>query len=238
VSRRLWISALAAVAVVGFSAARSTAAPIVVDTFITPGSPAIVGTGMPATGSFASTSGPGILGTRTLSYNGGLGNFGLFEGIAVGGGSLMLGTQSRGEEVVLNYGGFGSLNLSGSTFLQLTFVPIFDLGVGTFDIVLKLTTSTGLLSGTFTPPVGISPGGGILLLPLGALTGPGNLGIVTGIELRLNDGGTPSPAADFTLTGLAFTVPEPATLATFGFVGLLGGYAARRKLKAGAATPA
>jgi len=237
VSRRPWIPALAAVAALGFSAAPSTAAPILVDNFTTPGAPVGVGTGMPATGSFPSVSGAGILGTRTLSYIGS-GTFGPFEGVQVGGGSLILGTQSKGEEVVLNYGGFGTLSLSSSDSLQLTFIPIFDLGVGTFDIVLKLTTGSGLLSGTFTPPGGIAPGGGTLLLPLSALTGPGNLGSVTGIELRLNDGGSPSPAADFTLTGLAIITPEPATLATFGFMGLLGGYAARRKLKARAATPA
>ncbi len=230
---------LAAALTLAFASSAS-AAPIIVDTFDTPTTASVVGFGNPKTGSFAPLSGSGILGTRALSYNGGAGNFLLFEGVAVGAGSLILGTQSSAVQVNLAYSGFGTLNLTGFTSLDLIFVPIFDAGVGTFDIVVTLATSTGNLTMTFIPPGAIAPGGGVFAIPLAGLTGPGNLANVTGITLNLNDGGSPSAAADFTLSQIQFSppVPEPATIATLGLMGLFGGYFARRKLKAGSVAQA
>lgn len=234
--------ACVALAVMLIAVPNAGAAPLVVDTFETPGTASTVINGSPANGSFPATSGTGILGTRVVSYNMvPAGNFGFGEGISVGGGSLILATQSSAVEVGLSYSSFGSIDVSSYTSLDLIFIPVFDLGVGSFDIEVTLTTGSGTLSTTLVPPSGIAPGGGVLSIPLASLLGTGDLSDVTGIDILLNDGGTPSPAADFTITQIEFAnpIPEPTTLALWGAIGAAGlWYGRRRYLKGKSAVEA
>ena len=110
-----------------------------------------------------------------------------------------------------------------------------DSGVGTqFNVEVLVSTTTGLLTGSLSLTDNALPT--TYTIPYSSFTGTGDLGSVNSISLRLNNNGNPQAGVDFILTqfAIAEAVPEPATLATFGLMGLFGGYAARRKLKAGA----
>lgn len=204
----------------------AVAAPLIVDTFETPAAPTIVTTGAPNFGSFGPTSGPGILGDRIVGYDkAGAGLLDLGDVVAVGGGTLFLasGPNVDGITVTTDYSNFGVLDLNGFNSLDLIFVPLFDNGVGVFDVVVTLTTGSGLLSSTTVVPNSFAPGGGTLQIPLAGLTGPGSLSTVTGIFIALNNSGTPSAAADFQLTQIQLTpVPEPASIAVWTILGAVG----------------
>ena len=223
------------VSALAFSA-QASAAPIVVDTFDTPVAASTVTSGS-LTGAFPSESGLGILGTRDLSYTGTnatTGNtFDSFEGISVGAGFLKVGTFTSALEIQLDYSGFGTKDVSGANSLDLTFVPVFDLGVGGgFDVNVELTTTTGLLNATMVPPVGFAPSGGTLSIPLASFTGPGSFSGVQGIQINLNNGGSPNTSSDFSLTQIQFSeIPEPATVTLFALCCIGAAIYGRRRLQ-------
>ena len=239
---------LTAIAVVAMPVGAADAAPILIDNFGT-GSQTVNG-GSSLNGSFTNVSGAGLLGTRSLTYQGtnaGTGNtFRTMpaETLALNNpglpGRLALSTFDSAVQVNLSYGGFGVLNASGMGFLSLVFDTIFDPGIGGgFVVDLTLTTSTGNLTTAVIAPGGFLPSGGTLLIPLSSLTGPGSLSSVTGISVSLNDGGTPNAASDFALDQLAFVeTPEPASMAVFGVLALGGGLAVARRRMMLAKSPA
>ena len=240
--------ALLAAVVALVLAGNASAAPIIIDTFNDPVSPGQTVMSGPLTGSLASVTGAGVLngaGTRDVSYSGvnantipannfrPAGEFLSVNGVIPS--TLALATFDSAIQVDLKYSGFGTLDASAQTTLDLIFNTIFDKGVNpTFDIDILLTTASGMLSGVFQAPGGFVPNGGTLQVPLSMLTGSGSLSTITQIEVRLNDNGSPSAGADFALDQLQFSapIPEPATLATLGLMGMCGGFFVRRKLKA------
>ncbi len=219
------------------------ASPLIIDTFNAPAGGYLVNSG-PLTGSFGPDSGIGALSaTRKVSYAGtnpGSGHNWVtgFEALALNTssfpGQLVLSTVTSAVQVTLDYT-FAATDLSGFGALEMVFNGPFDPGVlpGDFSIVVTFTTGSGALTTTIFP-VPISAGGGVLTIPFSGLTGPGSLSSVTGLNIVLNDGGTPATAADFLLDEVRLVViPEPGTMALFG-LGLLGVVAVtlRRKLRA------
>jgi len=241
--RIVLVRAVAACLCLHLTALSLRAAPILVDTFSQPPGGQAVTSG-PLTGTLPSVTGLGVLGTRDVSYTGTNASTGntfrtgvLQESLAVNDpslpGRLALSTFDSAVQVNLKYSGFGTLDLTGMGTLDLIFNTIFDKGAGaSFDVTVTLTTGSGTRSGTLSAPVSFAPLGGTLSIPLSSLTGPGNLATVNQIQINLNDNGTPSAGADFAIDAIQFAaIPEPASLAAWGFVGLAGAWYGRRRLR-------
>jgi len=119
---------------------------------------------------------------------------------------------------------FSILN-PGSLSSHVAPSPPDQNGSGRIDVQMMLTSnSSGINLGAI---------GGIWNF---ALTYNGNMDIVPGspngtiIVVSPSSGGGGTSSASFSLTA-ANAVPEPASLATLGLLGFVGGYVARRKLK-------
>jgi hypothetical protein len=203
-----------------------SAAPIVLDDF--QNNP---GTWNPVTA-------PGVLqnnADRTLTLGvPGLQNGGDFLGVGGGQFSFQSNTIST-YSASLEYS-FGPVALSGANNLALDFLSI-DAGstlVTDLSVLMEVITSTGTLSQAFLLPEGNFPQS--FLLSFAGLAGAGDLASTIGLRLTFNN--VNDAGVDFILTGddgVRITngeIPEPATLATFGLMGLVGGIVARRKLKA------
>jgi hypothetical protein len=228
-STRIFVASL--FALLGVTA-HAWCTPVILDDFSLPPSPGHFVNSGSLTGSFPSVPGVGTFGaTRNLSYTGtnpGTGNTWVtnFEALGVNSGSfpgqLAFATQTSAVEVTLNYSSFGILDLTGFGSIDFVFNPVFDPGVGPpFIIEVVLTTTSGTLT-TSGLPVPLPPAGGIFSIPFSGFSGPGSLSAVTGITIALNNGGSPSTAADFVLDEIRFSIiPEPGTMALFG-LGLLG----------------
>ncbi len=208
----------------------ASAAPIVLDNFTA--SPGI----------FGPVQGPGVLqsnGTRTLI----LGAPGLLNGgdfVAIGGGIFSSQSNTTSTfSTTLAYS-FAPIVQSPAGSLGIDFLSL-DAGSSStnqMSLLLEVVTSTGTLSQAFLIPEGnfLQP----FLLSFGGLSGVGNLNSTIGVRLtfnNINDAGV-----DFIVSSSNGGIrifgepePEPATLATFGLMGLMGGFVARRKLKARAA---
>ena len=227
---------LAAALTLAFASSAS-AAPMTVDNFTT--SVFVLQLGLGTTSS-ASQSGAGILGSRIVTVNNTLvANPSDFAAVNIAGGTAGLGstggnntTNSFTSFETLSYT-FSMTDLSGFSAMLTVFA--FDAGTPTGPVVLtvRLTdTSSGLQT---LAPININ-GNGPLTIPFGSVDRDQATNIT--FQFQLNNG------ADLTLTngGIRLLesspVPEPATIATLGLMGLFGGYFARRKLKAGSVAQA
>lgn len=220
-----------AVALLGAFGQSASAAPIILDDFTA------------ASGSWNPVTAPGTLQTqgvagspRTLILNApGLLNGGDFLG--VGGGTFSMQSASNSTySTTLGYN-FGPLALQAGNQIGIDFNSL-DAGsniTNQISALLEVNTSTGTLSKT----VLFTEGTFSYLIGLNGLSGIGNLNSTTGIRLTFNS--TNDQGVDFVINGqpgiriFGNPEPEPATLATFGLMGLMGGFVARRKLKARAA---
>ncbi len=213
-------------AVLGFSATAS-AAPILDDlnTAVSV-SNSIAGT----TVSGPSQSGAGILGNRIVSVQIITGT-GAFSGTStIGGGQFSVGTS--GANVNTNQSAsytFSAMDLSGSGSVDFT-VSVFNPGTGNPPVTATVFL-TDTSSGTQTVGSAIITGVGAVSIPLGAT----DRNATTNITLQFNILNN----TDITIQGgagieLIPGIPEPMTFATFGALALIGGYTARRKLKAAA----
>ena len=223
------------VASLGAFTQNASAAPIVLDAFTA------------APGSWSTGTAPGVLQSqgvagspRTLTLNPpGLANGGDFLG--VGGGQFSFQSNSSSTySAALSYDLGASLPFQTTDFLKFQFLSL-DGGSGLTDKIsteLKVFTDTG----TLTKNILFTEGTFNYNIDFNGLSGAGNLSGTTGIQLTFNN--INDQGVDFVLGGNGLIiirenpVPEPATLATFGLMGLVGGFAARRKMKARAATQA
>jgi hypothetical protein len=219
------------VASLGALGQSASAAPIILDNFTA------------ASGSWNPVTAPGTLQTqgvagspRTLVLNApGLLNGGDFLG--VGGGTFSFQSNSGSTySASLGYT-FAPLALQAGNQLGIDFNSL-DAGsnvTNQISALLEVTTSTG----TLFKNILFSEGTFNYLIGLNGLSGIGNLNSTTGIRLTFNN--TNDQGVDFVINGqpgiriFGDPEPEPATLATFGLIGLMGGFVARRKLKGSAA---
>jgi hypothetical protein len=224
---------IAALAVLAICGSNAQAVPILLDDFLVPA--ATVG---PTFSDPAFGATPGIGGfpsTRTVTLTtvgmpviGG-------QGVSLGGGLLALSTQDVSTTVQLDYS-FAAHTFFPANSLDMTF-SVVEGGIGSgdqLDVTLQLLQGAAVV-GSQTANVGDGFGS----IPLSfSFAGFPVLNNIDGIRLIFN--GNPNVATDFTLgSGGVFLqngdIPEPATVATFGLVTLIGGVVARRRLKARAA---
>lgn len=197
---------------------------------------------------FSSTVAPFSSGSQVTNLGGGV-----TRTITINGSALGLSAVSVNSTVPNALDSFASSLSAFSTVLQYDFAAQNFLP--TDSILLPFLASNGG-TGATTLDLKVEllggPGGSLnfaiadnaspfnLPISFGAF-GPGPFNGITGIRFTFNQDLT--NATDFTLGGdggIRITgdpVPEPATLATFGLMGLVGGFVARRKL-ARAATAA
>jgi hypothetical protein len=233
------VAALALIAAACWSP-NANAAPILLDDFSTAGF-----TANPVASGTLQTQ--GVLGSpRTVIVGApGLQNGGDFIGVLTG--PKQFSSQSAANSAfttTLSYT-FAPLTLSTASNLGLGFVSIDGGSTDPTHLsaLLQVNTTSGTLSETLSFPSGNSLQN--FLIPFAALTGSGDLSHTTGITLTFNTAvGGPSPGADFILSGdtgihiFDNPVPEPASLATFGLIGLVSVVVVRRKLKVGATAAA
>jgi len=211
----------------------ANAAPIVLDNFSVGAGPFGAVTPGPATLQGPIGIGGGI--SRTISISA-PGFTSVGDGLQVGGGLFQFATLNVGTSTTANYT-FSPVSLSGANSLGMDFTFI-DGGVGnptTMSMLLTVHTSTGDLTKTVVFPNVSSLTA--FNVPLTGLAGVGTLGSTTGIAFTFNN--INDPGVDFILTNQnggirIFDTPEPASLATFGLIGLVSAVVVRRKLKVGA----
>jgi len=213
------------------TSATASAAPITIDNFMTAGNANVTlgGTAPPSVSfSSPSQSGAGILGNRviTSTIDSGVAANSLTSAIA--GGNYAISNGAINVKSILTYTGFGPLNLTGSPSVTLNVSQFLATNGPTVQLAIQDTTL-----GTFVDvgsPILIT-GTGPLSISLGASDRDATTGVrltfvlLGGDDITLNNVNGPQFAD-------TPGVPEPMTLATFGFLTLCGGVAARRKLKA------
>ncbi len=142
-------------------------------------------------------------------------------------------TRGVGKDYALTLGYTVNGSFTGSNQIILDFASL-DLPM---DVQLVVHTTSGPLQATYTIPT-TGPGNPFtFFLPFSSLTG-GSLSWLsntTGIDIIFNYNNKTD--IDFLLRGdtggikLNGNIPEPATLASFGLMGLVGGLVLRRKLR-------
>jgi len=226
----------------------ASAAPVIVDTFngTTQTVTGAAGGGNPSSAipSPSTVGGPffnGFATSRSLAdvRSVGTDTFGANINIGVGGALSLQNGSSTGSTVALTYATTG---LSLSTGAAFTFEGLSGGGPGG-DVPLSVQLFSGA---TLLATLSVSP------TPTGPLSGNfstnalgANANNITSVVFTVNTTDVPTSldGTDLTVNALSLNddrfiiptppgVPEPMTLATFGFLTLCGGVAARRKLKA------
>jgi hypothetical protein len=216
----------------------ASAAPILIDSFFTP-NPGAIHTNNPVSLPLRVDSGFEILGTRTTSVTA-VAN-GLDNDVQIGGGPGGFYDVSSGvsdsitTQLAYNFGG----SLSGATQIDIEFDGVQGgLGSGNaLSITAVLETVNGdRVFSTTVPDSGAL--NNVLSLGFGSFSNAGFGDTITGFRLSTNVGGF--NASDFRIDNISTPdgtfdqgdpVPEPASLALFGLLGLGGVAAARRKMK-------
>jgi hypothetical protein len=234
--RNALLRSIVAVAVLAISGTNAQAVPILLDDFTVPA--ALAGPNLGPGIVFGPTGGIGGLpATRTISTS----VLGVpiiaGQGVSVGAGILALSTQDVSATVQVDYT-FADHTFFAANSLDMTFT-IVDGGIGSgnmLDVTFQILDGAVVVG---SQNANVPNGAGLIPLSMPFSNfGGGPFNNIDGIRLIFN--GNPNVATDFTLgAGGVFLqngdVPEPATLATFGLVALVGGVVARRKLKARAA---
>jgi len=246
---------LASMAVAG-TAFPAVAAPIVIDTFESPATGKFYSTGASSPQVFTDTAPPGtILGTeRTATFTRTSGTkFGLGDGGLVGvddgsltsfpGASILQFNTGTAGNVNLLYdgvgsGGLGGLDLyTGNLGFQFDFLTV-NSGKMSNDVAVTITVGTtgGSLSFSGAIPESVNPSS--FVVPFTAFTGgpATNFTSVTSISITLNSDNANN--TDLTLDTISIQatpptppIPEPASLATWGLLGLAGAWYGRRRLR-------
>jgi len=171
--------------------------------------------------------------TATLNLGGGFANFS-------GSSSATTRTATLSLTYTPTSGTFAPI--ASNNNITLNFVPnTVDVGAGTGQVAITL-----IGGGTATVTQGLTQGEtAITPIPLSSFSGV-NPSALTSIQFTFTLTNSPNNAQGLIIDGnnppqfapTPDVVPEPMTLATFGFLTLFGGYAARRKLKAAAVAQA
>ena len=229
--RRQWISTVALAIASTCFVAMGSAAPLVIDTFDTPGAPAVFDP-PPSFGPgtlIANDAGSGILGQRDLAVGAPGLTFAVGDGIAIGGGLLDVASNGSATfATMLNYDSFGTLDLNGYSGVELV-IMAYNNGSVTTQNVIELQTATGTLTSAPQTFPNIPPGPITFFIPFSAFSGPGSLGQVTAIQVFLNSNN--SAGFDITLDSLQLReLPEPSSILVWGsMVGL--GLLVRRRFR-------
>ncbi|MCS6977505.1 MAG: PEP-CTERM sorting domain-containing protein, partial [Gemmatales bacterium] len=159
-------------------------------------------------------------------------------------GQLSMFTGTSSVQATLTYTFPAPVSFAGFAGIEMD-VDYYNVGTPPPDEWL-VQIVTG--SGTLTSTLNILPPGApffgpsfpsTLFFPFSGFTGTGDLTNVTGVNIIINNGGSPNQGTDFVINEIRLPiVPEPGTLALFG-VGLLGvvGITLRRRFASPAKSP-
>jgi hypothetical protein len=173
-----------------------------------------------------------ILGNRTLSVNSVISAGAFPGGVAIGGGTFEVSSNSLTSfHTFLLYtgGSFGVQDWAGLSGFGLTMLA-YNNGSVTTDLTITIFTTTGNLVGTTDFP-NVPPGPMQFVVPFAIFAGPGNLGAVTGVQFEFNSGVVHGDSFGFDMAlDEIRVIPEPASIAVWSLVGI-GGLALARLRK-------